>query len=66
MNNFELTMRYWTRCIQEYVECLSEPVELTDDELKRIVGYVLEDDEIWKEIDASMEYYINKVKAGVM
>lgn len=56
----DMTTAYWKVAIDDYISCCSEEIKLTEQQKENIVKKLLNDDQMWKEIDATIDFYINK------
>lgn len=56
----DIATAYWKTAVQDYISCLAEEVELTEEQENSVVKKLLNDDQMWKEIDATIDFYINK------
>ena len=62
----EIQTAYWSNVITQYAESLADKTErqeaekllLEDEAMEEVVDRVLNDDEVWREIDASIDYAI--------
>ena len=57
-NNITLARAYWEILVRDYLDCLEEQIDLTDEETKEVVESLLNDDRMWREIDDSVEWYV--------
>ena len=60
--NIHISQRYWEQVVQDYTECLSKPVDLTDVERTDIAEDLLNDDEMWHKIEESIDYYLERLQ----
>lgn len=56
----DMTTAYWKVVVQDYISCLAEDIELTEEQENNVVKKLLDDDQMWKEIDSTIDFYINK------
>ena len=51
---------YWSQALEDHFSCFADYfVPLSDEDTKSIVDSLLNDDEMWNEIDYAMEWYAN-------
>lgn len=55
---------YWKQVVQDYIECSNDfdIEDFTEEEKEEVVHYLLNDDEMWAEIDESVSWYLAKIK----
>ena len=59
-HNTTLADVYWTQAVEDYLSCLTDDFEpLSVAETNAIVNNLLNDDQMWGEIDYSIEWYFH-------
>ncbi len=55
---------YWKQVVQDYIECCNDfdIEDFTEEDKEEAVNFLLNDDEMWAEIDASVCWYLNQIK----
>lgn len=68
-NYADVQKAYWSSTITHYVERWADDEEkqkflqlLADDGMEEVIEQLINDDEVWREIDTGLEYYISHLK----
>ena len=55
---------YWKQVVKDIIDCgyFDDDYEFSEDQIKQVVKYLLNDEQMWQEIDCSVVYYLREIK----